>query len=88
MSLSLLITKEEILKLPNNYDLGSYVRKKYNRISEQINSYVSDDGYDLCVICGKKTPYKTEEHISSRLGYIEGVGQTCPEQNKCDNRTN
>ncbi|HAT68819.1 MAG: hypothetical protein A2481_04195 [Candidatus Yonathbacteria bacterium RIFOXYC2_FULL_47_9] len=40
--------------------------------------FVSPDGYDLCVHCGAKTPYKTETHIDARIGYVEGVGQTCP----------
>lgn len=40
-------------------------------------AYISEDGYDLCVICGKKTQYPTETHIDYRIGYIEGVGQTC-----------
>jgi hypothetical protein len=39
---------------------------------------VSTDGYDLCVVCKAKTPYKTDAHIDTRIGYIEGVGQTCP----------
>ncbi len=39
---------------------------------------VSPDGYDLCVVCKAKTPYKTDTHIDARIGYIEGAGQTCP----------
>lgn len=54
--------------------------------SEIINidsSYVTHDGYDKCVICGEKTPYKVDEHIKNRIGYIEGVGQSCYQPNMC-----
>lgn len=34
---------------------------------------------DTCVICGKETEYDTEEHVDSRLYYIEGAGQLCGE---------
>lgn len=83
MEISFLITGEEVLNLPNNYELGTYVRKKYHKTIQDVKSYISDDGYDLCIICGKKTEYKTDTHISQRIGYIEGMGQTCPEINKC-----
>ena len=33
---------------------------------------------DKCVICGAETPYEFETHIDYRIGYVEGVGQTCP----------
>lgn len=52
-------------------------------------TYISKDGYDLCVICGKKTQYPTETHIDYRTGYIEGVGQTCSTPNPhCSQRVN
>jgi hypothetical protein len=39
---------------------------------------IKDDvQYDNCVICGKKTQYKTSTHIDIRTGYVEGVGQLC-----------
>jgi predicted 2-oxoglutarate/Fe(II)-dependent dioxygenase YbiX len=28
-------------------------------------------------MCGAETPYEFETHIDERIGYIEGVGQTC-----------
>ena len=83
MSISFIITEDEILKLPNNYDLGSYIRKKYNMIGKETKTYISDDGYDLCVVCGKKTQYKSDTHIDERMGYVEGVGQTCFGTDKC-----
>ncbi len=48
-------------------------------------SYISQDGYDLCVICKEKTPYTVETHIDARTGYIVGVGQVCLQ---CLRRTN
>jgi hypothetical protein len=32
---------------------------------------------EVCVICGKETPYHFNDHIDMRYGYVEGVGQTC-----------
>jgi hypothetical protein len=39
--------------------------------------FVSKDGYDLCVLCKTKTPYKTETRVDMRNNYIEGCGQLC-----------
>lgn len=33
--------------------------------------------YDMCVICGKETPYPREMDIELRFCYIEGAGQLC-----------
>jgi hypothetical protein len=38
---------------------------------------------DKCVICGKDTPYKFNDHINTRIGYIEGTGQGCYQPNSC-----
>jgi hypothetical protein len=46
---------------------GSY---EYTTIKDDVQ-------YDNCVICGKKTQYKTSTHIDIRTGYVEGVGQLC-----------
>ena len=32
---------------------------------------------ESCVICKKETLYDREDHISFRLGYIQGSGQLC-----------
>lgn len=32
---------------------------------------------DVCVICGKVSPYTQYTHIDYRIGYIEGAGQGC-----------
>lgn len=40
---------------------------------------VSDDGYDLCISCEKKTKYPTNTPIDKRYNYIEGAGQLCNE---------
>ena len=37
----------------------------------------SDDEYDSCVICGRKTSYTRNTHVDIRMGYVDGVGQTC-----------
>ena len=33
--------------------------------------------YDVCVLCGKDSPYMQDENIEFRIGYIEGAGQLC-----------
>lgn len=37
---------------------------------------------EYCVICGKKTNYRFNDHIDTRRGYIEGVGQLCSDCNE------
>jgi hypothetical protein len=37
----------------------------------------SDDEYDSCVVCGRKTRYTKNTHVDMRIGYIDGFGQTC-----------
>jgi hypothetical protein len=32
---------------------------------------------ELCVVCGKETAYRFNDHIDMRHGYIEGAGQCC-----------
>jgi hypothetical protein len=68
--------KESILPAVNIMDYG---------IKEStINSkYVTDDGFDMCVICGKKTPYHYSDNIQNRFGYVEGVGQGCYKPEIC-----
>lgn len=34
---------------------------------------------DVCVSCGKDTPYMNTENINNRHFYIEGAGQLCKE---------
>lgn len=51
--------------------------------TECLMSYSGGDEYDNCVICGKTTPYTKNTHIDFRIGYVEGVGQTCPDPSGC-----
>ena len=39
---------------------------------------------DKCVICGKETPYLITTHIDLRVGYVEGSGQGCFQQQTCN----
>jgi hypothetical protein len=32
---------------------------------------------EICVLCGKETPYETTRDINLRFGYVEGAGQLC-----------
>jgi hypothetical protein len=38
---------------------------------------------EKCVICGKDTPYRFNDHIDLRIGYVEGSGQGCYQSNVC-----
>ena len=40
-------------------------------------------GKDLCVLCGKKTPYNKDTHVDLRENYVDGGGQLC---NECANK--
>jgi hypothetical protein len=40
---------------------------------------------ELCVICGKETPYRFNDHIDFRTGYVEGAGQGCYRPAMCSN---
>jgi|LauGreDrversion4_2_1035121.scaffolds.fasta_scaffold01417_11 hypothetical protein len=77
------ITEEEILSNSNDSQLGSLVRKKYwdlkdgSQLVETSVSFVSDDGFDKCVICGRVTQYHHSTPVDMRIGYVEGAGQTC-----------
>ena len=38
---------------------------------------MSEEEFDVCVICGEPTKYKKTDNIVFRSGYIEGVGLLC-----------
>jgi hypothetical protein len=38
---------------------------------------------DKCVMCGKDTPYRFNDHIDIRIGYVEGAGQGCYQAHIC-----
>lgn len=48
-----------------------------------VTSINRSEDYDVCIVCGKKTPYLKTTNINFRIGYIEGAGQTCPNSNDC-----
>ncbi len=79
MSIQITIKKNEILKFPNDTELGKYVREKFYH-----EEYIEDNSYDKCVICGKETPYTKNTHIDNRVGYVTGIGQTCYQHNICE----
>jgi hypothetical protein len=77
MSKNITLSEKEILSIPNDQELGEYIRKKYLDTKRDVE-------YDHCVICGKQSPYTRNTHIDNRVGYIEGGGQGCFSPNKCD----
>lgn len=92
-SMDILIKEEEILANPNYYKLGEMISKRYWHMKKSIDDtvsvrispeYVSEDGFDLCVICGKKSPYYSHASVDLRVGYIDGAGQSCFQPTKCD----
>ena len=74
MSIKITITEEEISNTPNDFELGKLIRQKYFKMSND---------YDICIQCGKTSPYLKTTHIDLREGYLEGVGQTCFNPNVC-----
>jgi len=47
-----------------------------------ISDYM-DIKYDKCSMCGKTSNYTKNTHIDLRIGYVEGVGQTCFQPEVC-----
>jgi hypothetical protein len=83
MEAKVIVTEEQILTMPNDQDLGKWVRKKFwNLVDEKM--FGDDVEYDHCVICGKQAPYTKNTPLHERLGYVEGAGQSCFTPNKCD----
>lgn len=70
------INEKEIQQTPNDAELGSLVREKWFDAKKYLE-------YDSCVICGKISPYKTTQHIDTRIGYVEGAGQGCFQPSRC-----
>lgn len=83
MDIKVIVTENEILEIPNDQDLGRWVRKNFWRMAEE-KMMGNDVEYDHCVICGKQAPYTRSTPIDERVGYIEGAGQSCFTPNKCD----
>ena len=50
---------------------------KPKRIPEFVYIDENEISWDLCVVCGQKSPYTSDTDIRERLAYIEGVGQCC-----------
>jgi len=42
------------------------------------------DIYDVCGLCGLRSPYTIYHHIDYRIGYVEGGGQGCFQPQKCN----
>ena len=50
--------------------------------------FVTPDGFEICVLCREKAdpPVLFTTHIDDRVGYVEGVGQTCANTKLCKER--
>jgi hypothetical protein len=75
MAFKITITEDEIKQYPNDYELGNFIRTKYNEYS--------NIRYDVCVECGLESPYTIDTHIDYRVGFIEGAGQGCFQKENC-----
>lgn len=73
------LSEKEILSHPNSADLGDYIREIY----WQKKEISQKDPFDVCVICGKQSPYRRSTHIDLRQGYVEGAGQGCFQESQC-----
>lgn len=38
---------------------------------------MENNNIEKCVTCGLNTGYSINDHVDSRKGYVEGVGQLC-----------
>lgn len=55
----------------------------YDHLSCKLENEMNDQK-DVCVICGKESPYTRSTHIDHRIGYVEGGGQGCFQPNLCN----
>jgi hypothetical protein len=78
MEINITLTEKEILERPNDMDLGKYIRGKFNH-----EKFIDNNSYDKCVICGKESPYLKSINVENRVGYVDGIGQTCFSPNEC-----
>jgi len=44
---------------------------------DNLEKFVSENGFDLCVLCKFVTEYKTDSNVELREYYVDGVGQLC-----------
>jgi hypothetical protein len=96
MSIKLKITEQEILDKPNDSELGSYVRQKYQIQKQTMDKDVDilslgqipDDEPESCLMCGKLSPYTRSTHIDLRVGFLEGIGQGCFTPVNCSRKNN
>lgn len=42
-----------------------------------VEEYRKDNPIEKCVMCGNDTAFRLNEHVDSRTGYVEGIGQMC-----------
>lgn len=64
------------------------LRKEHEEFRMEVKKYAdtikipdspNSDQYDMCVSCGRPTPYPKNLDISKRHCYVEGSGQLCVE---------
>lgn len=79
MSIQITISEKEILEKPNDAQLGTYIRSKFNH-----EKFIDNNSFDKCVVCGAETPYTKGTPISKREGYVVGGGQGCYKPNECE----
>lgn len=86
------ITEQEIFDNPNDMLLGSFVRRKYliesnkkklSKIDRMSILKTKGEEPEVCLVCGKLSPYTFSTHIDLRVGYVGGAGQGCFEPEKC-----
>ena len=94
MGIKIRITEQEILSMPNDNQLGSYIRNKYMVQQQSMKKDVDvlslgqipDDEPEQCLVCGKFSPYTRSTHIDMRIGFIEGAGQGCFMPTNCEKK--
>lgn len=58
-------------------NIDEHVRLDINEDGLVVGIQNTDDEYESCIVCGRKTKYKKSTHVDLRRGYIDGAGQAC-----------
>ena len=75
MSIKIVLTEKEILERSNDSQLGEFVRCKYLKEKSEIKTSEYNGEYDICIVCGKESPYRQSTHIdlrNNRLNRLPG----------------
>jgi len=69
---------KDTLNVDYDYLVGTnHLACQLEQDMKDVTEYRKDNPIEKCVMCGKDTAYRLNEHIDMRYGYVEGAGQMC-----------